>query len=95
MRTIEIGNGVISQDHEGVAFPQSSTHSQEMRDWRLVTRDDATTIACSSFFDPLARLMKVGEAIIATLDMDGTPELRVYVVTAIDHEDRVTVVPAL
>jgi hypothetical protein len=78
MRTI--GNGTIRRVSEGVSY--GSTNVQQLCDWRLVSNDDHATISAANYFNSLAADLKKGESILATVDYDGTLQLRVYVVTA-------------
>jgi hypothetical protein len=75
------GKGNIYRYSESGAFRENYS-ARYICDWRLVTRDDAPTVETPGYFDPLASAIDVGEAILVTLDMDGTPQLRMYVVTA-------------
>lgn len=48
-----------------------------------VTNDDAAAVETTSYFDGIAERLKVGDIIMVSLDMDGTPAGRNYVVSGI------------
>lgn len=48
--------------------------------WHYVTNDADTVVEANAYFDTTA--MKAGDLVLASLDLDGTPEVKVYVVSA-------------
>ena len=48
------------------------------------TNDTATQIATAGYFDSLVDQLRVGDVIIAVNDLDGTPAVDVFAVTAND-----------
>lgn len=83
---VTLGNGQISRVQSGVPLG-NVTRSR----WWLVTDDVDTVIEAANFFDPIGKKMAVGDIIDASIDMDGTPELKTYMVTAISAAYAVTV----
>lgn len=47
-----------------------------------VTNDDAATVQAAGYFNSVAAQFSVGDVIIASLDLDGSPLMKNYVVTA-------------
>lgn len=76
-----IGNGRIRRSGAGISYG-SGANIKQLQDWDLATNDDTAAIETTGFFNPLAGEMKVGEIIAARLDLDGTPVLKYYMVTA-------------
>ncbi|MER8380709.1 hypothetical protein [Mesorhizobium sp. M1399] len=76
-----IGNGRIRRTGAGISYGSGATIKQ-LQDWELATDDDAATVETAGYFNALAALMKIGEKIIARLDLDGTPAFREYIVSA-------------
>lgn len=64
--------------------------------WHYVTNDADTVVEAGGYFDTTA--MAKGDIVIASLDVDGTPESKMYIVSVgtgdISSND-VTVVPML
>lgn len=81
MRTI--GNGTIRRVGEGVLYGSGNSIKQ-LCDWDLATNDDAATVEAATYFDGLIDVLQLGEKISARLDLDGTPTLRTYLVSAND-----------
>jgi len=79
MRTI--GNGTIRRKDDGITYGSGSS-AKQLQDWRLASNDDAATVIAANYFNPLAGIMQVGEMIDASLDLDGTPVGKKYMVTA-------------
>lgn len=79
MRTI--GNGRIRRKDEGVSYG-SGNNVKQLCDWDLATDDDAPTVEASGYFNALAAVLQVGETILARLDLNGSPQLKTYLVTA-------------
>ena len=48
--------------------------------WHYATNDIDTVVEANGYFDGTA--MNLGDVVIASLDLDGTPEVKVYVVSA-------------
>lgn len=76
-----IGNGRIRRTGAGISYGSGTTIKQ-LQDWDLATDDDAAAVETSGYFNALAADMKVGEIIVGRLDLNGTPELRFYLVSA-------------
>lgn len=76
-----IGNGYIRRFGAGISYGVAP-NIKTLQDWRLATNDDAAAVQTAGFFNPLAGVMKVGERIFASLDLDGTPQAKDYIVTA-------------
>lgn len=51
--------------------------------WSYVTNDDAATLETANYFDEFLSEFRLGDQIIASIDLDGTPTIRVYVVTSV------------
>lgn len=79
MRTI--GNGTIRRKNEGVSYGGGNTVKQ-LCDWDLASDDDAAAVETAGYFNSLAGTLQVGEIIDARLDLNGTPQLKTYMVTA-------------
>lgn len=79
MRTI--GNGTIRRFGSGITYGTGAT-AKQLQDWRLASNDDHATIIAANYFNPLAASLQVGELIFASVDLDGTPAGREYIVTA-------------
>ncbi|SNZ20949.1 hypothetical protein [Cohaesibacter gelatinilyticus] len=47
------------------------------------TNDDAAAVEAAGYFDNLAKDLAKGDFIMAGLDIDGTPQLKNYIVTTI------------
>lgn len=47
-----------------------------------ITNDDAATVQAAGYFNSVASSFAVGDVVIASLDLDGTPLAKMYVVTA-------------
>lgn len=80
MRTI--GNGKIRRAGAGISYGSGASIKQ-LQDWEYASNDDVATVETASFFDDIADEAKVGEIIKARLDLDGTPVLRHYIISAI------------
>lgn len=50
---------------------------------RYATNDDAATVEAANYFNALVAQVAIGDVIIASLDLDGTPLAKMYVVTAV------------
>lgn len=76
-----IGNGYIRRNTHGVSYG-TAPNIKQLCDWDLATNDDVATIETGGYFNGLADVMQVGELIKARVDLDGTPVLRHYLVSA-------------
>lgn len=84
-----LGNGSIRRINEGVAIGAGNANVVTI--WQFATNDLATAVEAAGFFNSLADSMAVGDIIFASLDLDGTPQLKNYMVTAISAAKVVTV----
>lgn len=89
MRTV--GNGTIRRKNEGVSYG-AAPNTKQLTDWDFATDDDAAAVQTAGHFNSMAKDMKVGEYIFARLDLNGTPNGRIYMVTA-NTGTAVTVAP--
>lgn len=48
------------------------------------TTETDTTVEGANYFDDVAAIVNVGDVIISGLDTDGTPEVKLYVVSSND-----------
>jgi hypothetical protein len=60
--------------------------------WMYVTNDTAAAVETTGYFNANVANFSAGDQISASLDMDGTPEGRIYLVTAVTAT-AVTVAP--
>lgn len=83
MRTLGSGatEGTIRRFGQGVTYG-TGTSAKQLQDWRLATKADNAAVIAAGYFDTLAPVMQVGELIFASIDLDGTPAGKVYMVTA-------------
>lgn len=81
MRTI--GNGKIRRSDEGVSYGSGNAIKQ-LCDWKLATDDDVAAIETAGYFNSLASVLQVGEIIAASIDLNGTPVFRHYMVSSND-----------
>ena len=49
---------------------------------KYITNDDRAAVETAGYFNPLAKLLKVGDHIDMSLDLDGAVARRNYVITA-------------
>lgn len=56
-----------------------------------LTNDDTAAVETASYFDFMAYRVKVGDIIMCSLDNDGAPMLRNYIVTAVSAAGVVTI----
>lgn len=47
--------------------------------WHYITNDADTVVEANGYFDSTA--MRAGDLVLATLDVDGTDEVKIYVVS--------------
>lgn len=79
MRTI--GLGTIRRHGNGITYGTGAS-AKQLQDWRLATNDDNAAIIAAGYFNTMAGVMQVGEYIFASVDLDGTPAGKEYMVTA-------------
>ena len=82
-----LGNGNIRRINEGVPLPDGKTIST----WHYATNDLASAVEAAGFFNDMRNSASVGDIIIASLDLDGTPVLKNYMFTAVPASGNVTV----
>ncbi len=51
--------------------------------WQLVTNDTAAAVTGTGYLNPAKARLNVGDMILASMDLDGTPAGKIYMVTAI------------
>jgi len=51
--------------------------------YRFATNDDAATVEAAGYFNAAVAQLTVGDVIIASLDLDGSPLGKLYIVTAV------------
>ena len=51
--------------------------------WHYATNDTAAVVAGASYFDAAAAMVRVGDTIDASVDLDGSPGKSDFVVTAV------------
>lgn len=73
--------GTIRRFGQGVSFGSGASAIQ-LGDWRLATTEDAAAVETAGYFNPIAKDAKVGDLIFASLDLDGTPIGKIYMVSA-------------
>jgi len=74
----------------GVALATASARSA--RDWRYITNDDHATVSAAGYFNNHRAHIGVGDTVLASVDIDGTPQLRLYMFNAVPAAGNVTVV---
>lgn len=74
----------------GAALPAASSRSA--RDWRYLTNDDHATVSAAGYFNAHRAHLGVGDTVLASLDLDATPALRLYMFNAVPATGNVTVV---
>jgi hypothetical protein len=88
-----VGNGVLRRLIEGAPLGTGPDNVKGSV-WAFVTNDTAAAIEANDFFNAAAGAhLRKGDIILAALDQDGTPESRMYSVTANAAGD-VTIAPA-
>ncbi|MDD7908676.1 hypothetical protein PUV47_01995 [Pseudovibrio exalbescens] len=60
--------------------------------WGYVTADNLATVGAAGYFNDFAEWMTKGDQLMVTCDVDATPVLRHYVVTAVSASS-VTIAP--
>ncbi len=75
-----IGNGFMRRIGQGVS--RGTGYSRNVSDWRLATNDTAAAVEAANFFNARAKDLVLGAFIYASLDLDGAPAGKIYMVTA-------------
>lgn len=75
-------NGFRTMGHIGLIDPSKAGTMRNQHAY--VTNDDAAAVETSNYFLELAARLKVGDQIFCSLDLDGTPAGRIYVVAAVN-----------
>lgn len=77
-------NGLKRITHVGsIGTGQGSVRSL----WSYITNDPDTGVEGSGYFNTAINEMKIGDFIFCGIDLDGTPEGKIYMVTANDGSD--------
>ncbi len=69
--------GLIQFNSGGAEAGQGGTLTGVKKVWHYVTNDADTVVEADGYFD--ATEMGKGDVILASLDLDGTPEVKVYI----------------
>jgi len=77
--------------NQGVPMGQGTANM--ISDWRLATNDTRAAVETAGYFNSRAKDLPKGAMIFASLDLDGTPEAAIYMVSANDGS-AVTVINA-
>lgn len=81
----------------GALGNQGPDATNVMSVWHYITNDADTVVEADAYFDSTAMLL--GDLLFGSLDVDGTPEVKAYVVSVgnglADGTNDVTVVPML
>jgi len=83
MRTIDSGNTIIRRKGEGVSYG-TGANIKQLCDWDLSSNRDVATIETPGYFNDLATVLQKGEVLYGRVDLDGTPMLRNWIVSAND-----------
>lgn len=86
--------GLIVFTSGGAEAGQGGTLTGVKKIWHYVTNDADTVVEANGYFDTTE--MAKGDIIMASLDLDGTPEVKFYIVsvgTGDRYSNDVTVVP--
>ena len=75
--------GYIRRVNEGVVPPLGVAGATVCL-WQVRTNDTAATVEGAGFFNAHADALAVGSVILASMDVDGTPVFKIYMVTAND-----------
>lgn len=81
MSARSIGTGNIRRVSHGVST--GTGQAKNIGSWHYAGNDDTAAVAAAGFFNSIADDAAVGDVICCSLDLDGTPMLRNYMVTAI------------
>lgn len=82
---------VLSQLRSVAALPPLSGATGGLTVWGYVTNDDLATVAGSGYFNSATSLLKHGDQIVVSGDLDGTPAVNTYVVSSASGAATVTV----
>lgn len=74
----------------GAALPTSGSRSA--RDWRYLTNDDHAAVAAAGYFNNARSALGIGDTVLASVDLDGVPQLRLYMFNSVPAAGNVTVV---
>lgn len=85
-----VKSGFRTLDHIGTV--DASVAGSNRAQHGYVTNDDAAAVETSNYFLGLYDRLKIGDQIFCSLDLDGTPAGRIYIVTA-SSSTTVTVSP--
>ena len=88
--------GLIQFNSGGAEAGEGGTLIGVKKLWHYVTDDADTVVEADGYFDNTE--MGIGDILIASLDLDGTPEVKMYVVsvgTGDRYSNDVTVAPML
>lgn len=77
-----VGTGVIRRLIAGVPLGTAPDNVKGSK-WAYATNDTAAAVEGAGFFNPIAAQLRVGDQIDASLDLDGTPARKDYMVTSI------------
>ena len=72
-------NGLINFNSGG-ALGAGGTLTSVKSLWHYATNDADTAVEANGYFDSTG--MALGDLVLASLDLDGTPEVKLYVVSA-------------
>lgn len=50
--------------------------------YHYVTNDDASTVQATGYFNSIWDQFSIGDVMLASLDLDGTPVFKAYMITA-------------
>lgn len=70
----------LSRIASGGVLSSSATRGQSV--FSYLTNDDAAAVQTSGYFNDAGPRLTKGDVILASLDLDGTPEARAYLVSA-------------
>lgn len=77
-----VGTGVIRRIIEGVPLGTGPDNVKGSK-WTYVTNDTAAAVEGAGFFNSISTQLRAGDQIDASLDLDGTPARKDYLVSAI------------
>lgn len=76
----------------GTGATLKAAGARTLRIWHYATNDDHATVAAAGYFNAMRPFVGVGDIVHASLDLDGTPALRIYMFNAVPATGNVTVV---
>ncbi|MEW6256831.1 MAG: hypothetical protein AB1592_12825 [Pseudomonadota bacterium] len=71
--------------------PLKVAGARSPRLWHYSTNDDHSTVSATNYFASKRAVLGVGDIVWCSLDLDGTPALRVYMFNAVPASGNVTV----